>query len=52
MGEGGILASAPAICSAVCDAIGVRLYEVPLKGERVWRNLQAAELKERDKKLP
>jgi CO/xanthine dehydrogenase Mo-binding subunit len=42
MGEGGILASAPAICNAVYDAVGVRLYEVPLKGERVWRAVNAA----------
>jgi CO/xanthine dehydrogenase Mo-binding subunit len=41
MGEGGILASAPAICNAVYDAVGVRLYEVPLKGERVWRAVNA-----------
>ncbi len=37
MGEGGVLAVAPAVCNAVYDAIGVRLQEVPLKGERVWR---------------
>jgi CO/xanthine dehydrogenase Mo-binding subunit len=48
MGEGGILAAAPAICNAVYDAIGVRSYQVPLKGERVWRNLQPGELKKRD----
>jgi len=41
MGEGGILAAAPAICNAVYDAVGVRLYQVPLKGERVWRVMQA-----------
>jgi CO/xanthine dehydrogenase Mo-binding subunit len=50
MGEGGILAAAPAICNAVYDAVGVRLYEVPLKGERVWRNLQPDALQERDGK--
>jgi CO/xanthine dehydrogenase Mo-binding subunit len=37
MGEGGILAAAPAICNAVFDAVGVRMQEVPLKGERVWK---------------
>ncbi|MBI4490252.1 MAG: xanthine dehydrogenase family protein molybdopterin-binding subunit [Deltaproteobacteria bacterium] len=37
MGEGGILAVAPAVCNAVYDAIGVRIQEVPLKGERVWK---------------
>ncbi len=40
MGEGGILAAAPAICNAVYDAIGVRLCQVPLKGERVWRAIE------------
>ncbi|MBI2351264.1 MAG: xanthine dehydrogenase family protein molybdopterin-binding subunit, partial [Deltaproteobacteria bacterium] len=37
MGEGGILAVAPAICNAVYDAVGARIQEVPLKAERVWR---------------
>lgn len=36
MGEGGILAVAAAVCNAVYDAVGVRIREVPLKGERVW----------------
>ncbi|MBI4526512.1 MAG: xanthine dehydrogenase family protein [Deltaproteobacteria bacterium] len=36
MGEGGILAVAPAICNAVYDATGVRIREVPLRGEKVW----------------
>jgi CO/xanthine dehydrogenase Mo-binding subunit len=48
MGEGGILAAAPAICNAVYDAVGMRAYQVPLKGERVWRNLQPGALKKRD----
>lgn len=39
MGEGGILAVAPAVCNAVYDATGVRIREVPLRGERVWRAL-------------
>ena len=48
MGEGGILAAAPAICNAVYDAIGMRAYQVPLKGERVWRNLRRGALEKRD----
>jgi CO/xanthine dehydrogenase Mo-binding subunit len=48
MGEGGILAAAPAICNAVYDAIGVRVYRVPLKGERVWRSVQPVALKNGD----
>jgi CO/xanthine dehydrogenase Mo-binding subunit len=37
MGEGGILAVAPAVGNAVCQAVGVRLQEVPLISEKVWR---------------
>lgn len=36
IGEGGTLAAAAAICNAVYDATGVRLYRVPLTGQRVW----------------
>lgn len=37
LGEGGILAVAPAVCNALYDATGVRLNAVPLKTEKVWR---------------
>jgi CO/xanthine dehydrogenase Mo-binding subunit len=37
MGEGGILAVAPAVCNAVYRAVGVRLREVPIISEKVWR---------------
>lgn len=40
MGEGGILAVAPAVCNAVYDATGVRIREVPLRGERMWKALR------------
>jgi CO/xanthine dehydrogenase Mo-binding subunit len=36
IGEGGTLAAAAAICNAVHDATGVRMYRVPLTGQRVW----------------
>jgi CO/xanthine dehydrogenase Mo-binding subunit len=36
IGEGGTLAAAAAICNAVYDATGVRLYRVPLTGHRIW----------------
>jgi CO/xanthine dehydrogenase Mo-binding subunit len=36
IGEGGTLAAAAAICNAVYDATGVRLYTVPLTGQRIW----------------
>jgi CO/xanthine dehydrogenase Mo-binding subunit len=39
IGEGGTLAAAAAICNAVYDATGVRVYHVPLTGQRVWSAL-------------
>ncbi len=35
IGEGGTLAAAAAICNAVYDATGVRVYHVPLTGPRI-----------------
>jgi CO/xanthine dehydrogenase Mo-binding subunit len=40
MGEGGILAVAPAVCNAVEDAVGVRMQSVPLTPEKVWRAMK------------
>ena len=42
MGEGGILAVAPAVCNAVEDAIGVRMQSVPLTPEKIWRAMTKA----------
>ena len=39
-GEGGLLPVASAIANAVYRATGLRLYELPLTPERVWRGLQ------------
>lgn len=36
MGEGGTVPVAAVVCNAVYNAIGVRMFEVPLKGQRVW----------------
>lgn len=36
IGEGGTLAATAAICNAVYDATGVRVYRVPLTGQRIW----------------
>jgi putative selenate reductase molybdopterin-binding subunit len=33
---------APAVASAICDAVGVRLRSLPFTPERVWRALAAA----------
>ncbi len=36
-GEGGLLATAPAIAAAVTDATGVVIRDLPLTPERVWQ---------------
>jgi len=40
VGEGGVLAVAPAVCNAVYNAIGVRFKEVPLNSNKVWRAIK------------
>lgn len=40
MGEGGILPVAPAIANALARALGVRVRELPLTPERIWRALR------------
>jgi CO/xanthine dehydrogenase Mo-binding subunit len=39
-GEGGLMATAPAIASAVTEATGVVIRDLPLTPERVWRAIQ------------
>src|SRR5581483_593155 len=39
MGEGGLLPVASAVANAVYNAVGVRLYDLPLTPEKVWRAL-------------
>ena len=39
LGEGGVVAVAPAVASAIYQATGVRIKELPLTPERVWRAL-------------
>jgi CO/xanthine dehydrogenase Mo-binding subunit len=41
-GESGLLPTAPAIANAVARAVGVRVTDLPLTAERVWRAIQAA----------
>ena len=41
MGEGAILAIAPAICGAVYDATGIYISEIPLTPEKLWKTLQS-----------
>jgi CO/xanthine dehydrogenase Mo-binding subunit len=40
MSEGALLPVAPAVAAAVYDAVGVRIRDLPLTPERVWRALQ------------
>jgi CO/xanthine dehydrogenase Mo-binding subunit len=44
-GEGGLLPVASAIGSAVYNAVGVRICDLPLTPEKVWRALQARNLR-------
>jgi CO/xanthine dehydrogenase Mo-binding subunit len=39
-GEGGLFAVSPAVASAVTEAAGVVLHDLPLTAERIWRALQ------------
>ncbi len=41
VGEPATSPTAPAIANAITDAIGLRLYEIPMTPERVWRALEA-----------
>ncbi len=43
IGEPAMTAVAPAIANAVCDAIGVRIFELPITPEKVVRALQQSE---------
>lgn len=40
MGEGGLLPVASAVGNAVYNAVGVRIYDLPLTPEKVWRALR------------
>jgi CO/xanthine dehydrogenase Mo-binding subunit len=42
LGEAGTLSVAAAVCNAVYNATGVRIQELPLKGERVWATIEKA----------
>jgi len=41
IGEAATIGSTPAIVNAVCDALGVKHIDMPLRAERVWRALHA-----------
>jgi CO/xanthine dehydrogenase Mo-binding subunit len=46
MGESGIVSVAPAVGNAIARATGVRIRELPLTPERVWRALKGLRLAE------
>lgn len=47
VGEGAILPTIPAILNAVYDAVGVRINELPLTPERVYRAIKEKKMRER-----
>jgi CO/xanthine dehydrogenase Mo-binding subunit len=42
VGEGGLVPVSPAVSNALARLTGVRMHELPLTPERVWRALRAA----------
>ncbi len=46
VGEGAIMPVIPAILNAVYDAIGVRIYELPMSPERVYMAIKEYKKKE------
>jgi CO/xanthine dehydrogenase Mo-binding subunit len=47
MGEGGLLPVASAIANGLAGATGVRLHDLPLTPEKVWRALKARDVRQR-----
>ncbi|MDR3567353.1 MAG: molybdopterin-dependent oxidoreductase [Syntrophobacteraceae bacterium] len=50
VGEGAIMPAIPAILNAVADAIGVRIFELPLKPERVYMAIKEYKMKKEKEK--
>ena len=40
LGEGGLMPVAPAIGNAIDDAVGIRMRELPITPERLWREMR------------
>jgi CO/xanthine dehydrogenase Mo-binding subunit len=47
MGEGGLLPVASAIANGLASATGVRMYDLPLTPEKVWRALKDRDIRQR-----
>ena len=43
VGEIGLIGTAPAVANAICDAIGVRITDLPITPEKILRALRAKE---------
>lgn len=43
LGEPALTATAPAIANAIYDAVGVRIRDLPITAEKIWRALQERE---------
>jgi len=42
IGESGLIPTAPAVANAIARAVGVRITDLPMTPERVWRAIQAS----------
>jgi len=42
IGESALIPVAPAIANAICDAVGVRIKDLPIKAEKIYLALEAA----------
>ena len=42
IGESGLIPTAPAVANAIARAVGVRISDLPMTPERVWRAIQAS----------
>ena len=47
VGEPGTVATAAAVANAVYDAVGVRMRQLPITAERVWKALQEKKQQEK-----
>jgi CO/xanthine dehydrogenase Mo-binding subunit len=50
IGESGIIPTAPAVANAIARAVGVRLTDLPMTPERVWRALRERDARRREER--
>jgi len=51
LGEGSLLPVASAVANAVYDAVGVRIYDLPLTPEKVWRAIKKGPVQKADRAM-